>query len=91
MFLISQLRVAEEREGNLRKWGKKKVPEHLSQNDLVQLSITLFPAVHKGFPFLLKVRPVALAAHWVPVSRSAFPSQVCAVRCSNFLLFFFLE
>lgn len=65
-FLISQLRVAKGREGNLRKGGGadgNKVPEHLSQKDLVQLLITLFPAILKGFSFLLKVQPVTLAPH----------------------------
>ena len=88
-FLISQLSSKRKRRQLEERGGDgNKVPEHLSQEDLVQLLTTLFPAIQKGFSFLLKVQPVALAPHWMAVSKSGFPSWACRVQCSNFFFVF---
>ena len=88
-FLISQLRVAEEREGNLRKVKKKKVPEHLSEKDLVQFLITLFSAVHKGFPFLLKVQPVGRLPTGCPLAGLIFCLRCVQHSAATFFVFSF--
>lgn len=68
---------------------KKKVPEHLSQKDLVQLLITLFSAVHKGFPFLLKVQPVARLPTGCPLAGLIFCLRCVQHSAATFFVFSF--
>ena len=88
-FLISQLSSKRKRRQLEERGGDgNKVPEHLSQKDLVQLLITLFPAIQKGFSFLLQVQPVTLAPHWMALASLIFRLGYVEDSAATFFLFF---